>query len=220
MPIVERRRRPPPGRHLERRLVSLPGLAGIEWRMARRHLSSRARPTCPALRIRHLGARVPRPVGGAARLGFIFHPPLAGSLLQRVLHLQTRAWPRPFRPERNRRIRLISLEGDRGHIDIHGCDVDFSGNVVDNALANSFFAFAGAIAASQDTSQERNHSEESHGSIIPFDRIASMRPLSSNRAASTGTRMPNFPAPADVTAPIDATDTPPSASVPMPASTV
>src|SRR5207247_9062712 len=136
-------------------------------------------------------------------------------LLQRILHLQTRAWPGPFRPERNRRIRFIPLEGDRGHIDIHGSDVDFSGNVVDDALANSFFAFTGAIAACQGTSQDRNHGEGSHGSIIPFDRIASMRPLSSNREASTVTRMPNFPAVAEVTGPIEATETPASASAPM-----
>ena len=142
---------------------------------------------------------------GAARLGLVSYHPLAGFLLQRILHLQTRARPGSFRPERNRRIRLIPLEGDRGHIDIHGPDVDFSGNVVDDALANGFFAFAGAIAGGQGASQERDHSEDSHGSIIPFDRIASMRPLSSKREASTVTRTPNFHAVAEVTGPIEAT---------------
>src|SRR5947209_3256104 len=153
-------------------------------------------------------------VRGAARLRLLFHHPLAGFLLQRIAHLQSLAGVGSLGAECNRGIRFGALEGNRGHVHIHGPDVDLAGNGIDHTLTNGFLAFAGAIAAGQDTTQEGDDCEEFHGSIIPLERIASIRPASSNREASTVTWMPSFLAVADVTGPIDATGIPAIVSAP------
>src|SRR5205823_5699807 len=120
---------------------------------------------------------------------------LSGFLLQRVLHLQSGAGSGAFGPERDTRFRLIALEGDRSDVDIHGSHVHLARYVIDHALPNGFFAFAGAIAANQGAGQEGEggkSGKKSHRSIIPFDRMASIKPLSSKRLASAATSMPSL----------------------------
>ncbi len=85
------------------------------------------------------------------RLAPAFHDPAAALPLQRVAHLHARCSAASLGAERNRGVRFVLPEGDRGDLDLHGSEIQIRAlrKIVEDALPNRFGGLRPATATQQ-----------------------------------------------------------------------
>lgn len=112
----------------------------------------------------------------------LYHP-FARLILERVLHLNPRAWRGAFGAKLDRRFGLGALEVYRRNVDVHLGQIDAACYRIDHPLAHGLRGLV-ALLACAGCKQKQRGKGDSHDFIIPTGIKAPINPSMSNEDAS------------------------------------